>query len=292
MGFSNRAASKFGFNRSDDSTPVNVLGGLGTAYNITYADDLTSGRNLDLTWSRETISSIPVVLYFNGHSFSRSDRSKAEGLCGVIAHRGKFVANVGFRDLKHGITVRDSLTDAIKAVEWLRSRQDTYNIDMSDIVVTGSSYGALMALWLTMYLNGNRLAEELGVEKPPVHVSGLGLFTGMTDTTSGDVTMRGIADSMRKIGREDKELGEAIDPWNNHDLRMLPPIFQVTSTLDSAEPDVYRLNRLLDINKVAHHTMEFGENSRTVRGFMENHHDSNECARTVSVMFNYFKDNQ
>lgn len=292
MGFSNRAASKFGFNRGDDSVPAHVLGGLGTAFNISYADDLTSGRNMDLTWSREPLGPIPVVLFFNGHSFSRSDRSRGEGLCSVIAHRGKFVASIGFRDIRHGITVRDTLIDTVTAVRWLYDHRDVYKINMDDIVVTGSSYGALMALWMAMYLNGDRLSNELGETKPPVHVSGLGLFTGMTDTTSGDITMRGIAESMRRVKHEDKELGEAMDPWDNHDMRMLPPIFQITSAIDSAEPDVYRLNRLLDMNKVGHDTIDFGENSHAVRGFMETHHDSNECARALSVMFNYFEGDQ
>ncbi len=292
MGFSNHAAAKFSFGHHDDQGAGNAPNALGAAYNISYAEDLSSGRNMDLVWNKEPLPPLPVVLFFNGHSFYKSDRSRGEGLCSDIAHRGMFVANIGFRDLKRGVTVRDSLLDTLEAVRWLCGHSKEYGIDMSEIVVTGSSYGALMALWTAMLLNGERLASELEVEKPPVHVKGLGLFTGMTNTASGDVTMRSIAENMRKVLRSDKELGEAIDPWSNHDLRVLPPVFQVTSDNDSAGPDVVRLEELLDVNKVPHHTIEYEENARVGRGFMETHHNSNECARALSVMFNFFKDPQ
>ncbi len=292
MGFINRNSSVAAAVHREIPAPGDVLGGLGTASNISYASDLTSGRNMDLVWNKEPLAPVPVVIFFNGHTFSRPDRTRAEKLCGVIAKRGKFVANVDVRDLKRGITVRDSILDALEAVRWLRGHADEYGIDMDNVVVAGSSFGALMALWLTMLLNGNRLASELGVEKPDVHVSGLGLFTGMTNTASGDVSMRNIAESIRKVRHGDKELGEAIDPWSNHDLRILPPVFQVTSDVDSAEPDVHRLNELLDTNKVVHCTVEYEDNTLVTRGFMETHYDSNECARTLSKMFNFFKEYQ
>ena len=111
-------------------------------------------------------------------------------------------------------------------------------------------------------------------------------------TESGDSDMRIIAGAIRDISKTDKELAEALCPWSNHDLRVLPPVFQVTSDSDSALPDVVRLDKLLETNNVPHDTLTFHGSGRTMRGFMETHSSDNECARALSKMFTFFKEHQ
>lgn len=292
MGLNTSSISVLGIMHREDDENEHSLNGVITQPNVPYAEDDVPAHCADLIWNRETMTPIPVVLYFNAHSFIHSDRKRGRELCEIIAKRDKFVVNVGFRDLRRDVNVRVQLSEVAMLLNWLSSNADRYGLDLSDVVAVGSSYGALMAMWTAMFLNGNRLAAATGFPKPPIKVRGLGLLTGMTDTESGDLGMRNIAESVRKIRKTDKELAESLLPWSNHDLRVLPPVFQVTSDSDSALPDTFRLENLLDTNGVPHETLAFDGSSRTSKGFMEDQAPSNECARSLSRMFRYFDNHQ
>ena len=291
MGLKNKTLSALGIDREGPGS-VSALNGIRTASDIAYVSDAKTGHFADLVWTREPLSPLPVVLYFNGSSFTSSKRERGSNLCRIIAKRDYLVVNAEFRDLRHGVTPRDQMEDAVELLNWLADHREEYAIDTSGIYVTGSSYGALMAVWVAMYLNGGRLAEKLGKGKPDIRVKGLGLFTGMTDTESGDSDMRTIAGAIRDLSKIEKDLAESLCPWSNHDLRVLPPVFQVTSDVDSALPDVVRMDKLLDVNAVPHETVTFHGSGRTARGFMEQHSGDNECARALSKMFTFFEENQ
>ena len=291
MGIRNKAMSALGIDR-DGPGSVSALNGIRTASDLAYVSDARTGHYADLVWTREPLSPLPVVVFFNGTCYTSSKRARGSNLCRIIAKRDYLVVNADFRDLKRGITPKEQMEDIAELLNWLIHNRERFSIDTDNIYVTGSSYGALMALWTAMFVNGGRLAMELGIEKPHTHVKGLGLFTGMTDTESGDSDMRIIAGAIRDISKTDKELAEALCPWSNHDLRVLPPVFQVTSDSDSALPDVVRLDKLLETNNVPHDTLTFHGSGRTMRGFMETHSSDNECARALSKMFTFFKEHQ
>lgn len=291
MGLRTKARSMLGMEREGPGS-VSALNGIRTASDLSYVSDARTGHYADVIWTREPLSPLPVVLFFNGTSFTSTKRARGSNLCRIIAKRDFLVVNAEFRDLKRGVTPRDEMEDLAALLGWLKSKEEEFAIDLREIYVTGSSYGALMALWTAMFLNGHRLAAELGIERPDIRVRGLGLFTGMTDTESGDSTMRIIAGALKDLSKTDKELAEALIPWSNHDLRVLPPVFQVTSDSDSALPDVVRLDKLLEINKVPHEIITYHGGNRTLRGFMESNSSGNECARALSRMFTFFEESQ
>ena len=291
MGIRNKAISVLGIDR-DDPASVKALNGIRTASDLAYVSDARTGHYTDLIWTKEPLSPLPVVIYFNSTACVSSKRNRGTSLSKVIAKRDYLVVNADLRDLKRGITPRNQMEDIAELLNWLIHNRERFSIDTDEIYVTGSSYGALAALWTAMFANGIRLAADLGLEKPKTHVKGLGLFTGMTDTESGDSVMRTIAGAIKDLSRTEKSLAEALCPWSNHDLRTLPPVFQVTSDSDSALPDVVRLDKLLEVNGVPHDTVTFHGSSRTTRGFMESHAGDNECARALSKMFTFFEESQ
>lgn len=289
MGLRTKVLSAMGIYRGGPGS-VSALNGIRTASDLSYVEDAKTGHFVDVVWTREPLSPLPVILFFNGTSFISSKRARGSDLCRLMAKRDYLVVNAEFRDLSHGVSVRGILEDISALLQWLSDNAERFAIDTGRIYVTGSSYGALAALWTAMLLNGHRLSEVSDIPMPELRVSGLGLFTGMTDTESGDADMRTIAQSIRDLSRTDKTLAEAVCPWSNHDLRVLPPVFQVTSDGDSALPDVTKLDELLEINKVPHDTITFHGGSHTVRGFMETNSGNNECARALSRMFTFFRD--
>lgn len=292
MGLKTSSISVLGIMHRDDRENEPSLNGVMSEPDVRYSDDSVPTHCADLIWNRETLTPIPVVIYFNAHSFMHTDRKRARELCEIIAKRDKFIVNAEFRNLRKDTTVKDQLSDVATLLMWLQDNAEKYGLDLNNVTAVGSAYGALMAVWTAMFLNGTRLAEASGFPRPSFRIRGLGLLTGMTDTESGDLSMRSIAESIRKVGKTDKNLAECLCPWSNHDLRVLPPVFQVTSDSDSALPDTARMEKLLEINGVPCETITFDASSRTMKGFMEPNASNNECARSLSRMFRYFDNNQ
>ena len=200
--------------------------------------------------------------------------------------------NCQFPDLSRSSGADAALNAVMDILLWTAEHAADYRMDLDRVYAAGSSYGALMAVWTALLCNTRRLPEVLGRGAVPFRLRGLGLFNGMTDTESGDHIMRGISKSIAKVEARNKPLGEAMRPWANHDLRTLPPVYQVTSDSDPSRPDILRMNALLDKNAVVHDTLEFDTGIMALSGFMEDHASGNECARIISKMFGFFAGNQ
>ena len=292
MGFTNSVTSALGLKSGVRAEEDVSSGGVRKTSNMAYRADARSGHFLDVFWPQDPSSSVPVLFYFNSGSFHKSNRSCAAGLCNIIAQRNFVVINCEFPDLGRGVGADAQLGDVMHLMKWVATNSGRYKTDLERVYVAGSSYGALMAFWMALLCNSKRLPAALGMGEAPFRVKGLGLFNGMTDTESGDRIMRSICKSISKAESSNKDLGEAMRPWSNHDLRDLPPVYQITGDSDSALPDVHRMNLLLEENAVVHDTLEFDNGIRTLNGFMEDYAAGSECARSISKMFGFFADNQ
>ncbi|MCQ2085414.1 MAG: alpha/beta hydrolase [archaeon] len=292
MGFLGNMFSTLGLDHKERIEKERTVSGVRSMSSLAYLGDAHGGHFMDIMWSKEALNPIPLVFFFNGTVFNHTNKGRASNLCRLIAKRDFIVVNCEFRDLSKTVSVRDEIDDLLAMMDWVTRNRDRFNIDLQNVYVVGSSYGALMALWMTNLCTGKRMHNALGIERPGIRIKGLGLFTGMTDTESGDSDMRPVAASIEKLRKTDKDLAECLLPWENHDLFEMPPVFQVTSDNDSALPDVIKLQKLLDTNNVPNETMTFGATTHTMRGFMEMHSTTNECSRVLSRMLTFFKENE
>ncbi|MCQ2078739.1 MAG: alpha/beta hydrolase [archaeon] len=292
MGIVNRSLSVFGMKAGDKIEKEIPVAGIRSISSLAYAADAHGGHFLDMIWTREAPSPMPIIIYFNGTGFHHTNKSRGSNICRMLAKRGYLVINTEFRDLRRGVTVKDQIEDVLTMVRWLRKNSHRAQMDFDNVYIASSGYGSLMAFWTALMFNGGRLTDALGLEDPEIRIKGLGMFTGMTDTENGDAHMRRIAESIRRIGRTDPGLEETLLAWQNHDLRRMPPVFQVTSDSDSAYPDVVKMDRLLEMNRIPHELMEFEAGVNRTNCFMEEHTTTNECTRAISRMLSFFEQNQ
>lgn len=289
MGIVREVASTFGITAPERADKEFVPNGVSKLFNVRC----DANSVLDLFRSGEPFGKTAVIIHFNGNSFHKSSRIRASTLCSILSKRDYTVINCEFRNIKRSNDAKDCVEDVSHIFKWISDHADEYALDLGRVYVTGSSYGALMAFWTALLCNTERFGQALGITGPRFKIKGLGLFTGMTDTESGDRIMRSISKAITRTetsdgGYRDHNLSNAFRPCRNHDLRTLPPVYQVTGDLDSAMPDVMRMDALLDSNGVVHETLEFQASDRLTNGFMEDRASSNECARALSRMFNFF----
>lgn len=286
MGLSDSVTTVFERGKNDFPNGVRIDS------NLPYREGTKYAYLIDVVWTCEPHGKVPVVFYFNSGSFHKSNRSRALGLCSIMSKRDLIVINCQFPDISRSSNADAALDAVMDILLWVADHAEEYRMDLGKVYAAGSTYGALMAVWTALLCNTKRLPAALGRGDVPFRLSGLGLFNGMTDTEGGDRIMRSIAKSIAKVEARNKDLGEAMRPWANHDLRTLPPVYQVTSDSDPSRPDILRMNALLDKNAAVHETLEFDSGLMGLGGFMEDHAFGNECARIISKMFGFFSEHQ
>lgn len=287
MGMTNRAGSLLGLAQHNNGYGGELPKGTSSAIDVHYK---SGDRLLDLVKSRETPDPLPVIIYFGSGSFFKDGHKEYLGLCTFMAKRGYAVVDPMFQPISGKAGLKGSIDDLVAVLKWMEDNARNHRLDLDRVYVTGSSYGALAAVWTALLCDTGRLRNVANAEDITFKVNGLGLFNGRTDTESGDKKMRRIAHAIRTLGKKKPDLAECLRPWDNHDLRTMPPVFQTTGENDAARADTYRLDLLLDTNAVAHDTLDFGPDPTVLEGFMESSPDCSECSRTLSKMLDFFGD--
>lgn len=267
--------------------------GIDCALDLPYDPDADPLHCIDVYWPREGVTPLPTVIHLHGGAFIAGDRIATRRYCQMLAQRGFVVFNADYRHIDgRKVLLEDTIADVNEAVRWIGTRLDRYGADQERVFLTGNSSGALMAVWTTLVINGTRLGDTMGLPKPHFTVKGLGLHCGMLNPDSRTVP----AWSIRKLATRRNQRGSptynVLNPWTNHDLRSLPPVFLDTSDEDFMKPMTLSFARLLGENRVEYRLMDFDEASkkRLVHGFATTKPDLQESVRTMSAMVRFFND--
>lgn len=255
--------------------------------NIPYLEDRQKGHFIDVFWSVESMKPMPTIVFFNGGSFFHGNRSSSDSICQALAQRGFAVINADFRDISGDIGIVDELKDVLAMLNWMNFNRGRFGFDLDRCYVMGTSYGALMATWFSLLCNSRRINNAMGIKAPWTTIKGIGLISGMTDTNRNAARMMIVRDAIEKIGRTNKELADSLVLESNHELRFLPRVYQITSDSDRARPDVMKLHRLLDTNKVENDVMVFEEKESLTRGFVSKNPALPESVRSISAMLRF-----
>jgi acetyl esterase/lipase len=127
-------------------------------YDENYPDDCTG----EFYYDPELIKTetLPVVVNIHGGGFVKGDKKHRTSLCGVYANKGYFVLNINYR-LSPKSKFPAGVQDAVKAINYLDTVKDKYNIDLGKVVVTGDSSGAYYATMLVAVTHDETLRTAL-----------------------------------------------------------------------------------------------------------------------------------
>jgi acetyl esterase/lipase len=126
--------------------------------NPTFAN-VTYGRHerqvLDF-WKAESRRPTPLVFYIHGGGWVRGDKNMVVGVDKYLA-AGISVVSINYRYATQAMLagvkppVAWPLRDAARALQFVRSKADQWNIDKARIGATGASAGACSSLWLAFH---------------------------------------------------------------------------------------------------------------------------------------------
>ncbi len=109
-------------------------------------------RNVLDLWQAASEKPTPLVVYIHGGGFVNGDKSKLRESSAVqrVLDQGISIASINYR-FRDQAPIQDILRDAARAVQFIRSRAEPWNIDPRRIAAYGSSAGAGTSLWLAFH---------------------------------------------------------------------------------------------------------------------------------------------
>jgi acetyl esterase/lipase len=138
---------------------------------IAYADEYPNSF-LDITYpDSDTSVRRPTLVYFHGGGFFAGSKSAGDPLASSdvtsllddICAAGYNVVNVDY-GLVPDCHFPVPVIQANQALAWCDSHADEYGLDMDDVIIMGSSAGAIMASQLGAVITNPQYASALGIE--------------------------------------------------------------------------------------------------------------------------------
>ena len=138
---------------------------------IAYADEYPNSF-LDITYpDSDTSARRPTLVYFHGGGFFAGSKSAGDPLASSdvtsllddICAAGYNVVNVDY-GLVPDCHFPVPVIQANQALAWCDSHADKYGLDMDDVIIMGSSAGAIMASQLGAVITNPQYASALGIE--------------------------------------------------------------------------------------------------------------------------------
>lgn len=131
-----------------DSVPTPTLSG------VRYGD---KHRNILDFWKAPSDTPTPLVISIHGGGWNGGAKEQVDSFVDTVKllEAGISVAAINYRLIKHSKDeepyVKGPLSDAARAVQFLRSKAEEWNIDKTRIAATGGSAGACTSLWLAYH---------------------------------------------------------------------------------------------------------------------------------------------
>lgn len=107
-------------------------------------------RNVLDFWEAEGDGPRPLVVFIHGGGWTQGEKSRGMGRIRPYLDAGISFAAINYR-LTGEAPLPAPVYDAARAIQFLRSKADEWNIDPDRIAVTGGSAGGCTSLWLAFH---------------------------------------------------------------------------------------------------------------------------------------------
>lgn len=154
-----------------------------TLSRVSYGDH--KRNHLDF-WQAESDTPTPVVIYIHGGGWNGNSKESIGGFVHpqTLLDAGISVAAINYRYIKHcaDLTppVEGPMTDSARAVQFIRSMAEEWNLDPDRIGLTGGSAGACASLWVAYHDDRAEPDSDDPVARQSTRVAAVAAIRGQT----------------------------------------------------------------------------------------------------------------
>jgi len=183
-----------------------------THANVKYGKD---ERNVFDIWLAKSDKPTPLAIYIHGGGFRAGSKEKlSEDALKQLLKAGISVASINYRYLTIDTPLPTSHHDARRALQFMRSKAEEWNLDKSRVAAFGGSAGAQICMWLAYSDDMAKAKSKNPIERESTRLTCVATTGGQT-TTQTEFWKEMIADIMGpKIEAEGfvRPLGGLVDP--------------------------------------------------------------------------------
>ncbi len=183
-----------------------------THANVKYGPD---ERTVFDIWLAKSDNPTPLAIYIHGGGFRAGSKEKlSEDALKQLLKAGISVASINYRYLTIDTPLPTSHHDARRALQFMRSKAEEWNLDKSRVAAFGGSAGAQICMWLAYSDDMAKAKSKNPIERESTRLTCVATTGGQT-TTQTEFWKEMIADIMGpKIEAEGfvRPLGGLVDP--------------------------------------------------------------------------------
>ena len=131
-------------------------------------------------WQADSDEPTPLVFYIHGGGWGGGSKESNKGPYLKLLDEGVSYVSINYRLARDGIVLPAPLHDAARALQFVRSKADAWNIDPERIVVTGGSAGGCSSLWLAFHEDMANPASDDTVARESTRVMGAAVIKAQT----------------------------------------------------------------------------------------------------------------
>ena len=164
-----------------------------THANVKYGKD---ERNVFDIWLAKSDNPTPLAIYIHGGGFRAGSKEKlSEDALKQLLKAGISVASINYRYLSIDTPLPTSHHDARRALQFMRSKAEEWNLDKSRVAAFGGSAGAQICMWLAYSDDMAKAKSKNPIERESTRLTCVATTGGQT-TTQTEFWKEMIADIM------------------------------------------------------------------------------------------------
>jgi len=192
-------------------------------------------------WKAESKTPTPLVFYIHGGGWGAGSKEENEGPYLTQLKNGISYVSINYRLARGENILPCSLTDAARALQFVRSKAKEWNIDPNLIIATGGSAGGCSSLWLACHDDLANPNSDDPIERESTRLLAAAVISAQT-TIDAMLIQKRIGTSATSHGMIWKSVGagspeDLFDHWEKY--KELALECSPLSHLDKDDPPVY-----------------------------------------------------
>lgn len=147
---------------------------------IPYDEKDNKSCSGDIYYIKQEERKYPVYVNIHGGGFIAGDKKHRRSFSSFMAEQGMFVFNINY-GLCPKYPFPEFIEHSIKALNFLKSLEKEYNLDLDNIFVGGDSAGGYISSMLGAIQSNDSLREKLNLSSLEVNIKGLIMVCGSYD---------------------------------------------------------------------------------------------------------------
>ena len=192
-------------------------------------------------WKAESKTPTPLVFYIHGGGWGAGSKEENKGPYLNLLKDGISYVSINYRLARGENKLPCSLMDAARALQFVRSKAEEWNIDPNRIIATGGSAGGCSSLWLACHDDLAKPNSEDPIERESTRLLAAAVISAQT-TIDAKLIQKRIGSSATSHGMIWKSVGanSPEDLFNNWEkYKELALECSPLTHLDKEDPPIY-----------------------------------------------------